>query len=239
MQAGRDDAPRRRWFSEGVADFLAHQALLREQRWSAADLASHYNRQIERWADPNPPGQAATDPAALDAAAARGEWLALQWHALLRAQSQPGLEALMRRLLLPAAQARRAGPISAPLATHRLVAALRARLGDLPLREVQGVVDRGEPARVYPATLAACFSVDQPQGQRLRLQARPEALQQAACQGWLGLGPEALAAHLGGLTQALAGTRAPHADTPRSANAGERAVGKSRHRRKVSFVVWR
>ena len=227
VQAGRDDAPLRRWFSEGVADFLAHQALLREQRWSAADLASHYKRQIERWADPNPPGQAATDPAALDAAAARGEWLALQWHALLRAQGQPGLEALMRRLLLPAAQARHEGPVSAPLATHRLVAALRARLGDLPLREVQRVVDRGEPAWVYPDTLAACFSIDQPPGQRLGVQARPEALQQAACQSWLGLGPEAHAAPRSGPTQALADTRAPQAATPRSAKAGVRAAGKS------------
>ena len=227
VQAGRDDEPVRRWFSEGVADFLAHQALLRQQRWSAADLAKHYKRQIERWADPNPPGQAATDPAALDAAAARGEWLALQWHALLRAQGQPGLEALMRHLLLPAAQARHEGPISAPLATHRLVAALRARLGDLPLREVQRVVDRGEPAWVYPDTLAACFSIDQPPGQRLRVQARPEALQQAACQGWLGLGPEALSAQRSGPSQALADTRAPQAAAPRSAKAGVRAAGKS------------
>ena len=227
VQAGRDDEPVRRWFSEGVADFLAHQALLRQQRWSAADLAKHYKRQIERWADPNPPGQAATDPAALDAAAARGEWLALQWHALLRAQGQPGLEALMRHLLLPAAQARHEGPISAPLATHRLVAALRARLGDLPLREVQRVVDRGEPAWVYPDTLAACFSIDQPTGQRLGVQARPEALQQAACQGWLGLGPEALSAQRSGPSQALADTRAPQAAAPRSAKAGVRAAGKS------------
>ena len=92
VQAGRDDEPLRRWFSEGVADFLAHRALLRDGRWTAADLASHYNRQIERWAERNPPGQAATVPAALNAAAARGEWLALQWHAQLRAQGQPGLD---------------------------------------------------------------------------------------------------------------------------------------------------
>lgn len=226
VQAGRDDEPLRRWFSEGVADFLAHQALLRDQRWTAADLANHYQRQIDRWADPIPPGRAATDPAALDAAAARGEWLALQWHALLRAQGQPGLDALLRRLLLPSAQARREGPISAPLATHRLVAALRARLGDLPLREVQRVVERGEPAWVYPDTLAACFNIDRPLGQRLRVQARPEALQQPACQGWLGLGPEASAARRGGATQASTDAHPPQTAAPRSPQAGTRAAGK-------------
>ena len=214
VQAGRDDEPLRRWFSEGVADFLAHQALLRGQRWSAAELAGHYQAQIERWADPNPAGWAATDPAALDAAAGRGEWLALQWHGLLRAQGQPGLDALMRRLLLAPAQARREGPISAPLATHRLLAALRARLGDLPLRALQRVVDHGEPAWVYPDTLAACFKLDRPGGLGLQVQARPEALQQAACQGWLGLGP----------AQALADT--PPAPT-RSAKASGRAAGQA------------
>lgn len=234
VQAGRDDEPLRRWFSEGVADFLAHQALVRAQRWTSADLAAHYNRQIASWADPNPPGQAATDPAALAAAAARGEWLALQWHALLRAQGQPGLDALMRRLLLAPAQSRREGPISAPLATHRLLAALRARLGDLPLRELQRVVERGEPAWVYPDTLAACFNLDPPPGQppgqspgqRLRVLARPEALQQLACQGWLGLGPEALTAQRSGPPATLADTRAAQAATLRSAKAGGRLAGK-------------
>ena len=225
VQAGRDDEPMRRWFSEGVADFLAHQALLRDGRWSAEDLADDYQRQIERWSSPKPPGLAATDTAALDAAAARGEWLALQWHGLLRARGQPGLDALMRRLMVPAAQARREGPISAPLATHRLVAALRAQLGDLPLRELQRVVERGQPVWVYPDTLAACFS--QTQGELLQVQARPQALQQAACQGWLGLGPQAGAA-LASPAQALADKRAPLAATARGAKAGARAISKAK-----------
>lgn len=229
VQAGRDDEPMRRWFSQGVADFLAHQALLRDQRWSVADLADHYNRQIERWASPPPPGLAASDPGALDAAAARGEWLALQWHALLRARGQPGLDALMRRLMVPAAQARREGPISAPLATHRLVAALRAQLGDLPLRELQRVVERGQPVWVYPDTLAACFS--QTQGELLQVQARPQALQQAACQGWLGLGPQAGAA-LDSPAQALAGQRGPQAAPAHGTKAGARAVSKAKGKAK-------
>ena len=225
VQAGRDDEPLRRWFSEGVADFLAHQALLRDQRWSAADLASLYNHQIERWAGRNPAGLAATDPAALDAAAARGEWLALQWHGQLRAQGQPGLDSLMRRLLLAPAQARREGPISAPLATHRLLAALRARLGDLPLRELQRVVERGEPVWVYPDTLGPCFNPTM--GAPLQVEARPQALQQAACQGWLGGGPQAGAA-LDRPAQALADKASPQAATARGGRAGARLIGKSK-----------
>ena len=225
VQAGRDDEPLRRWFSEGVADFLAHRALLRDQRWSAADLASLYNHQIERWAGRNPAGLAATDPVALDAAAARGEWLALQWHGQLRAQGQPGLDSLMRRLLLPPAQARREGPISAPLATHRLLAALRARLGDLPLRELQRVVERGEPVWVYPDTLGPCFS--QTLGPHLQAEARPQALQQAACQGWLGGGQQAGTA-LDRPALALADKAAPQTATARGGKAGARASAKAK-----------
>ena len=231
VQAGRDDEPLRRWFSEGVADFLAHQSLLRGPQASVADvaaLAEHYNRQIERWNHALTPGIAATDPAALDAAAARGEWLALQWHALLRARGQPGLDALLRGLLVAPAQARRDGPISAPLATHRLVAALRARLGDLPLRELQRVVDRGEPAWVYPDTLADCFQVERPAGQGLRLQARPDALQLPACQGWLGAGPARVSS-----TPALAAAPGAQASLhsagkiAKNAKASGRGTGKS------------
>lgn len=229
VQAGRDDAPLRRWFSEGVADFLAHQALLRDGRWSPADWAAELNRQIDRWALPGPGGPGAPD---LDAAAARGEWLALHWHQQLRAQGQPGLDPLLRRLLIPAAQARREGPISAPLATHRLVAALRARLGDAPLREVQRVVDRAEPVPVHPDTLAACFSTRPAGGNSglLRVQALDDALQLPACQGWLGLGPQALRAGARAADSAAAdppATPAHSGSAGRSAKAGIKKPGKA------------
>lgn len=162
---GRSDEALRAWFSEGFADFLAHRSLLREGRWTAEDYASTLNRKIERYL--GAPGLAsdnnrvvsglAQDELGAELLAARGEWLALQWHAALRAAGQPGLEAALSRLLVPAAQARREGPISAPLATHRLVAVLRRVLDDAPLRDITRRIDQGEPFAFEPTTLGPCF----------------------------------------------------------------------------------
>ena len=63
----------------------------------------------------------------------------------------------MRRLLVAPALARHEGPISAPLATHRLVAALRPVLGDVPLRDITRQADRGEAPAFGPAALGPCF----------------------------------------------------------------------------------
>jgi len=95
---------------------------------------------------------------------AGGEWLALQWQAALRAHGQPGLDAVMRRLLVPAATARHEGLLSAPLATHRLVAALRPALGDAPLRDITRHIDQGAPFSFDPGALGPCFV-----GQRLQV----------------------------------------------------------------------
>jgi hypothetical protein len=168
--AGRSDAVDRAWFSEGWADFYTHRLLLRDGHWTPDDYAAALNRKIERFLDasahakapardagssaaPERPGA----PPAAEMAGARGEWLALQWHAALRAAGQPGLDATMRRLLLAPALARHEGPISAPLATHRLVAALRPVLGDLPLRDITRQADQGEAPVFGPDSLGPCF----------------------------------------------------------------------------------
>jgi len=139
---------------------------LRDGRWTAADYANELNRKIAQYLSlpelqlPNAQiaAGAARNPALAALPAARGEWLALHWHASLRAAGQPGLEALMRRLLVPVAQARREGPISGPLATHRLVAALRAMLDDQPLRDIQQRIEQGEAWPFAPDTLGPCFT---------------------------------------------------------------------------------
>ena len=162
---GRGDEALRAWFSEGWADYLAHRSLLRDGRWTAADYANELNRKIARYLSlpdlqvPNARIAAAAviQPEVASLPAARGEWLALHWHASLREAGQPGLEALMRRLLVPAAQARREGPISSPLATHRLVAALRAMLDDQPLRDIQQRIEQGEPWPFPAQALGPCF----------------------------------------------------------------------------------
>ena len=154
--AGRGDESQRAWFAEGVADFLSHRALLRQGLWTPNDYAATLNRKIA--ATLRTTGAAAVpaaDPLAL--AALQGEWLALRWHAALLAAGRPGLEAQLQRLLVPAAQARREGPISAPLATHRLLAALRPVLGDAALADLKRHVEQGEPVDFGPAALGPCF----------------------------------------------------------------------------------
>ncbi len=172
VYSGRGDEGLRAWFSEGFADFYTHRLLLREGRWTPEDYASALNRKIARWLEATDRGAAlprdlATATRKAPTAAppgAGGEWLALQWHAALRAKGEPGLDAVMRGLVVPAAQARREGAISAPLATHRLVAGLRQVLDDAPLRDITRHIDRGEPYVFGPDALGPCFV-----GQRLRL----------------------------------------------------------------------
>ncbi len=170
VHTGRGDEANRAWFSEGWAEFYTHRLLLRDGQWTPEDYAAALNRKIERFVDASeraksPPRGGASAPSAdgpgalpaTEMAGARGEWLALQWHAALRAAGQPGLDATMRRLLVAPALARHEGPISAPLATHRLVAALRPALGDVPLREITRQADRGEAPAFGPAALGPCF----------------------------------------------------------------------------------
>ena len=209
VHAGRSDEALRAWFSDGLAAHYSHRFLLRSGQWAADTYAEAINQRITRLAAA--PGSAAAQPAktagtagAASLAELRGELLALQWHAALRAAGHPGLDSVLQRLLLTPAQARHEGPISAPLATHRLVAALRPVLGDAPLRDIQRQAERAEPADLGPASLGPCFTGKpvQPSGAAaaggsgtlLQYQPVPDALQRADCQGWLGLGPQALLA---------------------------------------------
>jgi hypothetical protein len=197
--AGRGDAALRAWFSEGWADFLAHRSLLREGLWTPDDYASALNARIAAYlaeparALPNAQAAAASTqaPQLATLQALRGEWLALQWHLALRRAGHPGLDALLRQQLVPADQARRDGPISAPLATHRVVAALRAVLQDQPLRDLQQHIDQGQPFGFDTDSMGPCFTLATPADRMAAPAYRPvdAALQQPACQGWLGTGP--------------------------------------------------
>jgi hypothetical protein len=180
--AGRGDEGLRAWFSEGVADFLAHRALLRQGLWTAADYAAALNRRIAAYPQASASGAApAADPLALPAL--QGEWLALRWHATLLAAGRPGLEAQLQRLLVPAAQARREGPISAPLATHRLLAALRPVLGDTALADLKRHVEQGERIDFGPALLGPCFVGQRQAVGRWQLGFDPASLKSGVLQG--------------------------------------------------------
>ena len=195
--AGRGDAALRAWFSDGWAEFLAHRSLLRQGLWTADDYAAALNTRIAAYLNeparalPNAQVAAASagQPRLAELQTARGEWLALHWHQALRRAGQPGLDAVLRRLQMAPAQARREGPISEPLATHRVMAALRTVLHDQPLRELQQHIDQGQPFAFGPDTLGPCFSLQRPAPADLaappRYQPVAQALQQADCRGWL------------------------------------------------------
>ena len=264
VHAGRNDEALRAWFSDGLAAHFSHRLLLRSGRWSADDYARVMNQRLALLAavpasQATAPGNAAATAASL--AGARGELLALQWHGALRAAGQPGLDAVLQRLLLAPALARHEGPISAPLATHRLVAALRPVLGDAPLRDIQRQAERGEPADLGPTSLGPCFSGkmvttagDAAAGDAtagaaaglaaaggtaallMQYQPLPQALQQADCQGWLGLGPQALLARgVDAGSRMHAGKAAappvPGQSTRRAGKSSGPNKGKSLHRR--------
>ena len=181
--AGRGDEALRAWFSEGFADFLAHRALLRQSLWTPKDYAAAMNRKIDAYLLASGPGAVAPRGEPLALSAAQGEWLALRWHAALRAAGRPGLEALLQRLQVPPAQARREGPISAPLATHRLLAALRPVMGDAALVDLKRHVELLEPFGFGPAALGPCFVGRQQSVGRWRLGFDPASLNDGLLRG--------------------------------------------------------
>ena len=196
--AGRGDGALRTWFSEGFADFLAHRALLRDGLWTPDEFAAAMNaRAAADLAEParSLPNAELAAAAAQSATAAglqaqRGEWLAFTWHQALRRAGQPGLDAALRLQLVNPAQARREGPLSMPLATHRMLATLRNVLQDQPLRDLQQHIDQGRPFDFGPDSLGPCFTAGPAAaGAAPSWRPVPGALQQADCQGWLGLGP--------------------------------------------------
>lgn len=229
---GRGDGPLRAWFTEGFADYLAHRLLLREGLWTPEDYAATLNRKISRYlaqpalASDNlslATGRAGAQALA-ELPAARGEWLALQWNAALREAGRPGLEAKLQSLMLPAAQARREGPLSTPLATHRLIAALRRDLGDVPLRQLAHHIEDGAPFSFQDGALGPCFQ-GRADGQQAQFRPLAQPAAEPACQGWLqgSAGPRALASAASGTSDGASAT--PSGKAGRGAKAGKTAKG--------------
>jgi hypothetical protein len=113
-----------------------------------------------------------------DGTAANAAWLPLQWHTSLRRRGGSGIDGVLRKLVVPATQARAAGRLSTPLAGHRLFAALRPTLGDGPRRAVQHL---GGPTADPLSTDAfgPCFVLT-PSERRVRA-----ASPSTACSAWL------------------------------------------------------
>jgi len=156
------------WFVEGFSLFYALRQAAADDGWPLADFAA-----------------ALTGLWQLDAAPALSPWLPLQWHTALRRRGSSGLDAALRPLLVPAAQARVAGRLSSPLAGHRLFAALRPQLGDEPRQAVQHLgraAPAGLPADLPADAFGPCFTV-LPAERRVQAAAPQPS---PACRSWLG-----------------------------------------------------
>lgn len=208
---GREDEALRYWFSEGFTDYYTHRLLVQSGWWTLADYAQALNDKIARYlASParNAPNTRVAaefftngDIAALPYQ--RGEFLALRWHGLLRTQAgspgHPGLDAVMRSLLLARDKARPSAPLSQPLATHRLIAALRPVIGERPLADVMHIVEAGADFPFGPETLGPCFTLQRSEQPRFDLGFDKGSLKQRVASGVAPDGP----AHAAGLRDGM------------------------------------
>ena len=175
----RPDDAMNAWFSQGFAGFYSQRLRTSTGQQSLQAHAAALTSLLQFDAAA---GAGASASAAPGLAPLTAPWLAMRWHSALREQGQSGLDAVLKRLIVPAAQARAVGPLSSPLATHRLQAALRHLLADAPRRDLQQWVERSGPPDLNAATLGPCFRYD-PGTQQVLPGSDGEPT--ASCQGWL------------------------------------------------------
>jgi hypothetical protein len=187
------------WFVEGLSLFYTLRLAAADDGWPLDDFAAALTALWQQ-----------------DAAAAT-PWLPLKWHTSLRERGGDGLDSVLRRLAVPAAQARAAGRLSSPQAGHRLFAALRPDLGDEPRRDVQQAALPLSAGQLQPDSFGPCFTL-QPAERRVQA-----AAPSAACRGWLAGTPPAPAA-------AAAEAARPTAAAKRSAKSARSARSEAARR---------
>jgi hypothetical protein len=181
------------WFVEGFSLFYALRQAAADDGWPLDDFAGALTA---LWRQDAP---------------AAALWLPLKWHTDLRKHGGEGLDGVLRRLKVPAGQARTAGRLSSPQATHRLFAALRAQLGDEPRRDVQQGSQALTAGEFQPGSFGPCFTLLP--AERRVLASQPSA----ACRGWLA----------GTATEAASAA----ADSARPSARSARAAGKASPRK--------
>ena len=161
---GEDEEPLHYWFSEGFTDFYTHRLRLRADAAALDAYAAVQNERIRgyltspvRNAD-NRVVQAEfyRDTLTGELPYRRGEFLALRWDRLLRAKGKAGVDAMMRKLMLPA---RIEATADSPRATARLLVALGKSLGAGPAKDVQRFIERGETFEFDARDLGPCFTM--------------------------------------------------------------------------------
>jgi hypothetical protein len=181
------------WFVESLSLFYTLRLAAADDGWPLDDFAAALTALWQQ-----------------DSAAASAPWLPLKWHSTLRERGGDGLDSVLRRLAVPAAQARTAGRLSSPQAGHRLFAALRPELGDAPRRDVQQAALPLAEGQLQPDSFGPCFTL-LPAERRVQA-----AAPSAACRGWLAGTPPVAAA-------ATAEAARPTAPAKRSAKSARTA----------------
>jgi predicted metalloprotease with PDZ domain len=161
-----DDEALHYWFSEGFTNFYTHRLLVAAGLWSLDDYAAGLNRVVREYLispvrradNARVRAEFFSDRAVGRLPYQRGEFLALRWHAALRTGGHAGLDAVMKGLLLPSAVARASAP-GRPMATDRLLDALRPLVGRLADDDVARFVQRGETFEFDAGLLGPCFAM--------------------------------------------------------------------------------
>lgn len=198
------------WFVEGFSLFYALRLAAADDGWPVQDFAGALTALWQQ-------------DAAGASAGSTAPWLPLKWHTELREHGGDGLDGVLRRLAVPAAQAKTAGRLSSPLAGHRLFAALRPALGDEPRRDLQQLAQAasaGPPrAELQAASFGPCFTL---LPSERRVQASAASGTSPACRAWLaGSAPEA----------APASAEAPRKPTRAARGTAPRGSGKAAARK--------
>jgi len=161
---GEDEEPLHYWFSEGFTDFYTQRLRLRADPAALEEYAAVQNARIRgyltspvRNAD-NRVVQADfyRDTLTGELPYRRGEFLALRWDRMLRAGGKPGLDEMLRGLMLP-------GKVEAtadtPRATARVLVAMSKALGAGPAKDVERFIERGETFEFDARDLGPCFTM--------------------------------------------------------------------------------
>lgn len=158
------------WFSEGFTDYYTHRLLLSSGLWNLDDYARALTQAAAAYLQSparNAGAQSIAPRFFSDRDAGRqmylrGEFLAMRWDRALRQAGHPGLDDVLRALMLPpgATSVRPAdGARALPTAPDRLLAALRPWLGAVPAAEVQRHITEGASLAFEDGMAGPCLAL--------------------------------------------------------------------------------
>lgn len=149
------------WFSEGFTDYYTHRLLLSSGHWTLEQYAEALTTQLRGyWQSParNATAQSIAPRFFSDRDAgkqmySRGEILALRWDQALRRANKPGLDDVLRGILLPE------GTKPTQIGYARVLDALVPALGDMARQDVEQFIVEGKDLPLPSDLLGPCFNL--------------------------------------------------------------------------------